>query len=143
MKKYSLLIGYVLISLVLKNEFHPFSKFPMYNSFPNWGYVFFLRNENDELIPFSKNFSRNKNAGYIAHTYYSFFNHKGYYCGWGKEDSIHNKEAGKELLTMILKDENYSKFDFDSIKLYRRMYYLDNGQLTHKDLILYEEALKP
>jgi hypothetical protein len=142
MRKYILLIGYIIISLIAANEFHPFSKFPMYNSFPNWGYVFHLKNENDESVYYSPNFSHNKNAGYIAHTYYSFFNHHNYYCGSGKEEPAHLKEAGRELMNMILKDEDVSKFHFDSLILYRRFYYLENEQLTYKDDLMYEQAVK-
>jgi hypothetical protein len=143
MSRYFLFVFYVAISLLIGKEFHPFSTFPMFNSFPNYGYVFFLKNERDEVVTYGRNFAKSKNAGYVAHTYYSFFNSHNYSCGFGEEDSAHVREAGKVLLEMILKDENTDALDFDSLKIYRRFYFLENEQLTFRDDLMYEDAVRP
>ncbi len=142
MTKYLLLISYIILTFWVGKEFHPFSKFPMYCAFPNWAYVFYLKNEKGEIVSFGKNFSENKNAGYITHTYSSFFNFHNYQYGFGKEDSAQLKEAGNELITMILKDENQAKFNFDTLRLYKRFYSLENNQLHYRDDLIGERPLK-
>ncbi len=142
MSKYLLLIFYVLISILIGKEFHPFSTFPMYNSFPNYGYVFFLKNEKGEIVTFGRNFSKSKNAGYIAHTFYSLCEHYGFNYGFGKENSEDLKKAGKEMLEMILYNEDEERFNFDSLKLYRRFYFLENKKLKYRDDLMYGQSLK-
>lgn len=143
MSKYLLLISYVVISLLIGKEFHPFSTFPMYSSFPNYGYVFFLKNEKQQIVNFDRNFSEAKNAGYVAHTFYSFCGSHHYSCGFGKEEPTHLKEAGKALLEMIVKDENTAALGCDSLLLYRRFYHLENEQLIYQDDLLYAQTIRP
>ena len=143
MSKYLLLISYVVTSLLVGKEFHPFSTFPMYNSFPNYGYVFFLKNEKNQEVTYGKNFSSSKNAGYVAHTFYSFCNIHNYAFGNGKEESAHLQEAGEALMNMIVKDENTAALPFDTLKLYRRYYFLENDQLNYNDDLMYAKAVRP
>ena len=51
--------------------------------------------------------------------------------------------AGKELLGMLLQGENRSKFAFDTLKLYKRFYYLKNDNIMYRDDLMYEQAVKP
>jgi len=127
--------------LLIGKEFHPFSLFPMYNSFPNYGYAFYLKNEHNEMVPFSKNFSPDKNAGYIAHTYASFFNYNGFKSGFGIESPEHLRLVGNELMDAILKDVN--NLPFDTLKLYRRNYFIEKEKLTYKDDLIHERRIKP
>ena len=143
MRRYLLLIFYVVISLLIGKDFHPFSLFPMYNSFPNYSYVFYLKNERGEIVPYTQRFTLAKNAGSVAHQYSSFFNFHHYRSGFGEEDSVHLKEAGKELMGMLLQGENTSKFGFDTLMLYRRYYRLHNDSLNYQDDLIYEQAVKP
>ena len=142
MRKYFLLVFYVVVSLLIGREFHPFSLFPMYNSFPNYSYAFFLKNEKGELVPFRSNFSRAKNAGGVAHQYASFFNFHHYEDGFSAEDSAHVKEAGQALMASILQGENISHFSFDTLRLYRRDYHLNNNQINYQDDLIHEQALQ-
>ena len=67
----------------------------MYNSFPNWGYVFYAKNEREETLFYYKDFKQSKNAGYVAHTFYSLLNNKGWYdYGYGQEKPEWMQEAG-------------------------------------------------
>lgn len=143
MRKYFLFIAYVFLALLVRKEFHPFSRFPMYDRFPNWGYVFFLKNERNEIVPYNKHFSINKNAGYVAHTFYSLFNHSGFGYGDGKEEPAHMKLAGKELLETIVRNEPVNTFDFDTLQLYRRFYFLKDDKLSYRDDLMYEQRIKP
>jgi hypothetical protein len=143
MQRYLLLILYVAISLLIGKDFHPFSPFPMYNSFPNYSYVIFLKNTKGDVVPYHKNFSIEKGAGLLGHQYASFFNYHHYRSGFGEEDSVHLKEAGKELMGMLLQGEDRSKFDFDTLLLYRRYYHLNNDSINYRDDLIYEQAVKP
>jgi len=141
MRKSFLFLFYVVVSLLIGKEFHPFSLFPMYNSFPNYSYAFLLKNEKGELIPYRKNFSKDKNAGGLAHQYYAFFNYHHYQGGFGGEDSVYIKEAGKELMAKLLQDENTNRFNFDTLRLYKRYYHLDHDSIRYRDDLMYEQAI--
>ena len=142
MRRYFLLVFYVVASTLIGKEFHPFSQFPMYSSFPNYSYVLFLKNERDDVIPFEKYFSREKQVGQIVHVFYSYFNYHNYNCGFGKEDPAHLKGAGKEIMGLILKDEDTDKFNFDTLRLYRRYYYLTGDKINYRDDLIYAQAIK-
>jgi hypothetical protein len=145
MKRYFIFILYVTISLIVGREFHPFSTFPMYNSFPNWGYVFFMKNEKGDMIPYGPSLSdgQKKNAGYVGHTFYSYMEQKSYPFGDGKEDPAHLHNAGEALMKMILLGEDPQKIKADTIKIYRRYYYLKNETMQYRDDMIYEQAIRP
>ena len=143
MQKYYLFILYVAISLLIGKDFHPFSQFPMYNSFPNYSYVFYLTNERGNIVPFRKSFSLGKGAGTVAHKFNAFFEYHNYKTGYGEEDSTQLKQAGKELMDMLLQGENTGKFDFDTLRLFRRYYRLEQDTITYRDNLMYEQAIKP
>lgn len=142
MKKYFLFIAYVFLALLVRKEFHPFSRFPMYNMFPNWGYVFFLKNERGEMIPFKKYFAQNKDAGNVAHNFYIYFNQHGFMYSDGAEKPEQMRMAGKEMLAMVIKDEPVNQLDFDSLGIYRRYYFLENDELKYRDDLMYEQRIK-
>lgn len=145
MKNYALLLFYVAASLLIGKEFHPFSRFPMYNSFPNWSYVFYLKNERGEMVCYRRDLADGdkKNAGGVAHMFYSLFDYKGYKYGDGKEDTAQLHSAGKELMATILKGEDTNRFKFDTLKLYKRYYHLEKEQIVYRDDLMYEQAVKP
>ena len=108
------------------------------------GLHFFLKNEKNENVYYDKNFpSRNKSAGYVAHTFYTSFDHHQYKYGFGKEDSAQLAETGKELLNMVLRGEDKNKFDFDTLQLWRRYYFLKDGKLNFRDDFIYAQAVQP
>ena len=141
-KRYFIFVGYVVISLLIGKEFYPFSRFPMYDRFPNWSYVFYMQNEHGEVLPFNRYFTLEKSAGNVAHNFYIYFNSKNYPYGYGKEDPVHLQNAGESLMAMIIKNEPIEKFGFDSLKLYRRFYYLDNNQIKYRDDLMYVQPVR-
>jgi hypothetical protein len=143
MSRYFLLIFYLVVSLLLSKEFHPFARFTMYNSFPNYSYAFFLKDEKGNLLPFGKSFAEQKDAGQVAHQFHAFFDYHQYNSGFGEEDTAHLKEAGKELIGRILQGENTAKLDFKIVSLYRRFYHVENDSIIYRDDLLYEQVIKP
>lgn len=142
MQKYFLFGLYLLLSLLV-GEFHPLSKYPMYNAFPNYAYVFYTTDEKEQLVPYLKNFQFSKNASYIAFAFYSISDLHNYPYGFGKENPIHLKNTGKELLEVILDQENIANYNFDTLKIYRRFYFIEDKQIHYTDQMLYEKALHP
>lgn len=142
MKKYFLFGAYLLLSLVI-GEFHPLSRFPMYNSFPNYAYVFYLNDEKAQLVPYLKYFDFSKNASYVAFDFYSFFNYNNYPLGYGNENPIHLKKAGESLTNMILEQKGALPYDFDTLKIYRRNYFIKDNHIQYNDHMMYEKALHP
>ena len=143
MRRYLLFVFYVVICVWIGKDFHPFSMFPMYNSFPNYSYAFYLKNERGELVPFRKNLSAGKNAGAMAHQYASFYNFHHYNAGFGEESKTSLNEAGKELMGTLLQGESGRNFNFDTLFLYRRYYRLSNDSINYRDDLVYEQAVKP
>ena len=142
MNKYLLFGLYLTISLLI-GEFHPFSRYPMYSSFPNYAYVFYLSNEKEEIVPFVNNFGFSKNANFIAAAFYSISNHNNYTYGFGNEKAEQLQHTGKEIMDLILYRENTARFDFDTLKLYRRHYFIKNSQIHYTDKIMHEKSLRP
>jgi len=135
-------VGYVLLVLLIRREFHPFSRFPMYDSFPNWGYVFYVLNERNEIVPYKKRFSINKDAGNVAHNFYIYSNQHKLDCGYGIESPEHLHDAGREMMAMIIKNEPVAEMDFDTLRLYRRYYFLENNAIKYKDDLMYVQRIK-
>jgi hypothetical protein len=114
----------------------------MYDSFPNWAYVFYITNEHNEIVPYKKKFSINKDAGNIAHSFYMLFGNKNWYYGYGQEKPEHIKIAGKALIEKTIKNEDLSGLNFDTLKMYQRYYYLENDSIKYRDLLMYAERIK-
>lgn len=141
-KRYFIFVGYVFLVLLIRREFHPFSRFPMYDRFPNWGYVFYVLNERNEIVPYKKKFSINKDAGNVAHNFYTYSNQHHLDYGNGIESEQHLKDAGKEMMAMIIKNEPLDKLNCDTLKLYRRYYFLENDEIKYKDDLMYAQRIK-
>lgn len=142
-RHYIIFIFYVAVSLCIGHEFHPFSTYPMYNSFPNWGYVFYLQDTKGKLLPYSKVMrdARTKNAGYVGHTFYSFMERENCRYGDGHEDTACLRRAGAALMQMIWMDEDKSRAGVDSTLLVRRFYYIQDGQMRYRDDVMYEDTI--
>lgn len=142
MKNYFLFLTYILLSLLI-GEAHPFSEFPMYNHFPNYTYVFYVSDEKNEVIPYLKKFNFSKNAGFIAHKFYSICDYNNYFYGFNKENPLHLNKVGKELMEFILEGENTTSFDFDTLKLYKRYYFIQNNQIQYEDQLMCAKSIHP
>ena len=122
-----LLFGsYVLLCLLLP-EFHPFSRYSMYNRFPNSAYAFYLRNENRDTVALKPNFRMG--AQELAHLYGTVVNKLGF---------DHNTEAdsqltaiGREMLPLILATRR-TGLPFHRLELCRVHWYF-NGDIIQKD----------
>lgn len=129
MKKYFLFLSYVVICVLIP-EIHPFSKYPMYSSFPNYSYSFYVADKNDSLIPFHDNFKIRANE--IAHTYYEICSNHNFKCGFGAETDSQLSVVGCEMLDHIIKLRK-STLVADSISLHRIYYLFEGGKIKSYD----------
>jgi hypothetical protein len=115
-------------------EIHPFSRFPMYSSFPNWAYSFYLTNESDEVIPFS---TINTDGGAIGHLYGSVSDEFNIPYGEFMESKEELNKIGDRILNIILHSE---ELNAKKLKLYRKAFYYQNDTIRERtDLMtLYE-----
>ena len=102
------------IGVIIFGEAHPFSKFPMYNSFANWSYVFYITDNNDSLIPCKK---LHTTGGKLGHNFYAICNKKNIGYGDGLESNLELKKIGfemmqsnneKKTLTVTITDKQFS-----------------------------------
>jgi hypothetical protein len=136
--KYFMFMGYIILSLVLP-EFHPFSKYPMYNNFPNYAYVFLLRDSRNHFIPLNKNYSIT--GANLGHLYFSIRNLHHYNIKDNGERSEMDDSVGKEMFQYI-KSKRYNKSCADSISVNKIFLHLKNGKITSNEIQLYKGKME-
>ncbi len=128
-----------LIGVLSFGEAHPFSKFPMYSSFANWSYVFYITDFNDSLIPCKK---LNTTGGKLGHNFYAICNKKNIEYGDGMESNADLKKVGFEMMQLILNKPQNSQIRTKKIKLWRTYYYLKNDSMLQKNKLMYESNME-
>ncbi|RKS99661.1 hypothetical protein [Flavobacterium sp. 123] len=123
---------YMFFSLII-GETHPFSCFPMYSSFPNWSYAFYLADENDKLIP-AEQFQTT--GGKMGHTYYSVCSSKKILYGNGMESDKELQTIGKEMMDLIALNNKSAKYS--NIALHRIYFFYQNDTIKQQNKIIYE-----
>ena len=129
---------YMFFSLII-GETHPFSCFPMYSSFPNWSYAFYLADENDKLIP-AEQFQTT--GGKMGHTFYSICESKKTIYGEGKESKIELQTIGKEMMDLILLNNKISTINHSKIALHRIYFYYQKDTIRKINQVIYERSLE-
>jgi hypothetical protein len=133
-----LFIIYVSLSLLLP-EFHPFSRYPMYDSFPNYAYSFYVADTKGKIIPFRKNFKTQ--ADEISHMYCEVFDEHNFNRGFGIESDNQLSIVGKELLAYIIQARSKSLVS-DSISLHRVHYEFREGKIMKHDKQLFKSKVE-
>jgi hypothetical protein len=118
-------------------EVHPFSEFPMYNSFANCSYAFYITDDNDSLIPCRKLNTRGVNLG---HSFYAICNERNIDYGDGLESIDDLNKVGFEMMRIVL--NNPENKNIKKLKLWRTYYYYKNDSIIHKKLLIYESNME-
>jgi hypothetical protein len=134
-KNYIILLVYFGFSFLLK-ETHPFSRFPMYNQFPNWSYVFYLSDEYKNLIPSKTNF--NITGGWIGHTFYALCHDKGIKYGDNTESKEDLAFIGEKMFNQITQNNKILLKELSTIHLHKISFYIENDSIIKKDEVIYE-----
>ncbi|MDX2001057.1 MAG: hypothetical protein SFW35_01375 [Chitinophagales bacterium] len=135
-KNYLIFFGFVTVTFLV-GEVHPFSHFPMYNSFPNWSYAFFITDERNDTLFFEHHFRTS--AGPFAHQFYTICQHKGFAYGNRIETKAQLQEVGKAMLGLIEWKNKPSKTKM--LRLYRRTFMLTDGKLNIIDELMAEKSI--
>jgi hypothetical protein len=122
-------VAYCAISLAI-GEWHPFSKFPMYSSFPNWSYAFYLSDEAEEMIPWWSAFQ--VDAVHMAHRFYGICQHNGIAYGHGMESAVELRFIGNEMLKSV--QDGYQLPYEKELNLYRRHFFVEGDSIIHVDI---------
>jgi hypothetical protein len=128
-----------LVGVILFGEVHPFSKFPMYNSFANWSYVFYVTDVNDSLIPCYK---LNTTCGKLGHNFYAICSKKNIRYGDGLESNLELKKIGFEMMQLLLNKPENSLRKKEKLKLWRTIFYYKNDSILHKNQLIYESNME-
>ena len=118
-------IGYLIFG-----EIHPFSRYPMYSSFPNWSYVFYITDKHDKIIPFE---TMNIYGAEVSHLYYFISEDLQILCGNFQESKEDLDLLGTKMIEII---KVQTDFDHPFIKLYRCGYYLENDSIIRIDQLM-------
>lgn len=133
-----LFLTYIFLGLTI-GEFHPFSKFPMYNNLPKWSYVFYYTDVKEKLIPANK-FQNTGNG--IGHIFYAVCENMKIQFGNNKETKLELYEIG-ENMTKVLIGNKINLFDsIQDVKLYRlNMFVNDSDSIIIDTVLMYQTKL--
>lgn len=129
---FTLGLVYLFFSLII-GEFHPFSQFPMYNSFPNWSYVFYFSDENDKIIPTKQ---LHTNTGHLSHIFYTACESIGIDYGNGIESKESLYILGETIAKQVALQVKLSTPK--KVKLHRVFLHKENNKIIKKDVLIYE-----
>ncbi len=130
-------LGYLLLCLFL-GEMHPFSLLPMYDSFPNWAYAFYVSDKQDNLLPNNKHFTIP--AMDLAHNYYTICEDQKINTGYERETKEELNKAGEIMLEKLLA-KRANTLTADTIQLHRICYSLEGDSVIAHNTIMYERAI--
>lgn len=127
-------IGYLVFG-----ETHPFSRYPMYSSFPNWSYVFYITDKEDKIIPFE---NINIHGAEVSHLYYLLSEDLQILCGDFQESEEDLDILGTRMIEILKIQKG---FDYPYLKLYRGGFYLENDSIIRTDQLMttieYEDSI--
>ncbi|CAN5165043.1 hypothetical protein BH09BAC1_BH09BAC1_20060 [soil metagenome] len=113
-------------------ELHPFSQFPMYNSFPEWSYVFYIKTHEGRVV--SPLLEMKSNSKAVAHVYYSACQKYGVAYGMNLETPLQMKMIADEILSsLVMANPN---FQGDTLYFYKKQFYLVNKEIREKETLM-------
>jgi hypothetical protein len=135
---YFIFMGYILLSLVL-SEFHPFSKYPMYNQFPNYAYLFFIRDNANQFVPLNAHYTAT--GANLGHLYFSICDLHHFNATNINTRSDTSDIIGKEMLHYIV-STRYNKSIPDSISINRICLHLEGGKIISNEIRLFKDKVE-
>lgn len=130
LKSYIFAAAYILIS-IFTGEWHPFTRVPMYSSFPNYGYAFYLADSTGQPAFFHK-----YDSGFISHVYVSIAQNLHIKNGFQMETRDELTQIGKGMLEEMLRSDK-NKFPKGVITLHRVAFAFEGDTIAKHDVILY------
>lgn len=124
-------IPYVAIAMWV-GEVHPFSQFPMYNSFPKWSYVFYIKTEDGRIVSTQKELDCKND--WIPHIYYTACENRNIAYGLGQETPEQMKLVGDEIMAALLKNKH--AFQAETLYFYKKHFYLEGHTLNTNETLM-------
>lgn len=131
-KSYSIAICYLLISL-FKGEFHPFTRVPMYNSFPNYAYIFYITDAMGKNLCVT---NEHLNSGYLSHIYCSITSKYHLFYGFRKETKAEMNFVAQKMFENFKNERNIILPKGD-IHLIRISFSIENEKLYKQNDLIY------
>lgn len=133
---FGLFLLYIVLSLLLGEE-HPFSRYPMYNSFPNTASVYFLKDKKGHTLALQKYF--NLKAEELGHLPPDIAANQNI-----SYDSLHNTTEGRKILGARLLHHVMQRalpaLPFDTLQVWRKEYTYNGKAIQPHELLLYAGA---
>jgi hypothetical protein len=129
---YYIAICYLLISLLV-GEFNPFTRVPMYNSFPNYAYTFYITDA------YGKNLcatNEHLNSGNLSHIYCSIVSKYNLFYGFRKETKQEMNLVAGEMFNNF-KNDSKVKLPKGLIFLRRISFSIENEKLCKQNDLIY------
>lgn len=133
---FALFAGYVLLCLALP-EFHPFSKYGMYNRFPDSAYGFYVRSETGQTVPLKAHFSMG--AAELGHLYGTVAHEHGFLFETDTADQL--AVMGREMLERTLAGRK-GPLPYRRLQLCRVHWYFNGQILQHHEQPLYATDIR-
>lgn len=127
--------AYVVLSLII-GEVHPFTTVPMYNSFPNWAYSFYISDTSGKLIPIGNYYSCDYD--YLSHLYSTLCQENHIEMGNEVEKADELTFIGNKMFDGL---SGYRKKTLPQgkIQLHRVCYSYKNNAINKADIVIYEQ----
>lgn len=123
-KKYPIYFGVLFLTLLIR-EFYPFSRYPMYDSFPNWSYTFYFEDEAGnnlkKILPISH--------GAFSHLYFTECHNKCVPCGYGQETPAELELIGEKTTKQTFDLATLKEKGISEISLFRIHNYMKKGRI--------------
>lgn len=116
-------------------EWHPFSRFPMYNSLPNWSYAFYITDTQNNIIPAV---SLNTNAGELSHLFGSICQSYQIKYGDGCETKNQLRLVGNNIYKILQNDKRNIDLLKKGIKIHRIYFFYKSNHIQSISEIIYE-----
>ena len=131
---YFICVAYVLLSLIF-GEVHPFTKVPMYSTFPNWAYSFYISDSTNTIIPTRRYFSCADDE--LSHQYAAICERLGINYGNQIETQVQLDSIGK-VMFLFLKEKQIKPLPMNRIKIKRVCYKIHQNQISQVEVILFD-----
>jgi hypothetical protein len=129
-------VGGIYLGLCLWiGEVHPFTLVPMYNSFPNYGYAFYITDEHNKVLPIKKYFSYQ--SGNLGHYYNAVASSHGFATGFEMESAAELAIIGQEMMAQLA-EKCYKLPPTEAIVLHRACFTLVNDSIEQHDVAMHQ-----
>lgn len=123
-KKYPIYFGVLFLTFLIR-EFYPFSRYPMYDNFPNWSYTFYFEDEAGnnlkKILPMSH--------GAFTHLYFTECQNKCVPCGYGLETSAELELIGGKITKQAFDLSKLKEKGISKILLFRIHNYIKKDRI--------------